>query len=285
MYNTAKRSLWALLGIFAVCELVKDLEFLVLRTDRTVLGENVVCKLFMLAVIGLWLWRRGLRRDALGFTARGAAKGIMLGLSLGLATYAAAYLVEFLVLLAQGAQPHFEFYISNFSLAQQNVTGASLAALAICLLGNLLNVWAEEGLFRGLLFRLAKSAFAPRRANLLQALLFGLWHLVVLAVWVTEGSMSLSAALVMAPGYVLLAAVLGYEWGLCALLTGTVWAGVAEHFFNNFVGNALHVVTAGGADELQILRILLSNLLSLALVMGAAKRAEKRAARAAQPGR
>ena len=39
-----------------------------------------------------------------------------------------------------------------------------------------------------------------------------------------------------------------------------------EHLFNNFIGNVLHTVTETGADELQILRILLSNLLSLAIV-------------------
>ena len=285
MAERAKKALWALVGAFAACELIKDIEFLVVKTDHTVLGENVLCKLFMLLVIAFCLRRAGRRWSWLGFRRQGLARGAVFGLGLGIVTYGIAYGIEFLVLHSRGLAPHFAFYISNFSLAQQNVTGGSPAALVICLAGNVLNVWAEEGLFRGLLFRLGKRALSPRAANLAQALLFGLWHLVVVAVWVQEASMDVWAALAMAPGYVLLAAVLGYEWGVCALLTGTVWAGVFEHFFNNFVGNALHVVTQSGADELQILRIVLSNLLSLALVLCAAGAARKRAARAAETGR
>ena len=47
---------------------------------------------------------------------------------------------------------------------------------------------------------------------------------------------------------------------------------VAEHFFNNFIGNILHVVSATGIDELQIVRIVLSNVLSLIIVIGISKR-------------
>lgn len=285
MRKTEKRALWLLAGIFAACELVKDFEFLALKTDQTVLGENVLCKLFMLLVIALCLKWEKLHWSSLGFGRTGLVKGAAFGLGLGVTTYGAAYLVEFLALRARGLEPHFEFYISNFSLSQQNVTGVSFGALVICLAGNVLNVWAEEGLFRGLLLKLGRTALPARRANALQALLFGAWHLVVVAVWVADGSMSVAGALALAPGYLLLAAMLGYEWGLCALLTGTIWAGAAEHFFNNFVGNALHVVTAGGADELQILRIVLSNFLSLLIVVCIAKASKRGREKAPESGR
>ena len=79
----------------------------------------------------------------------------------------------------------------------------------------------------------------------------------------------------MAVGYVLLAGVLAYEWGLCISLTGTIWAGVFEHFFNNFITNSLHMVTDTGIDEMQILRIVLSNVLSLAFVLMLSKHAKR----------
>ena len=45
---------------------------------------------------------------------------------------------------------------------------------------------------------------------------------------------------------------------LCADITGVLWAGMSEHFFNNFIGNFLHVVSDGEINELQILRIVIS---------------------------
>ena len=38
-------------------------------------------------------------------------------------------------------------------------------------------------------------------------------------------------------------------------------------FFNNTIGNLLHVVTANGADEMQIIRILLAQAISMTIVI------------------
>ena len=166
-----------------------------------------------------------------------------------------------------GKAPQIQFFITNFAVKNQNITGASFMAAFICVIGNILNVWAEEGLFRGILFRIGTRAFTEKQSNLLQAFLFGIWHIVIVVVWIKDGSISIPLAAVMAVGYVILAGILAYEWGLCLLLTGTVWAGVFEHFFNNFITNSLHMVTESGIDELQILRIVLSNALSLACLL------------------
>lgn len=262
--------LW-IAGIYLLCEAGKDLEFLVLKTDQTVVGENIFCKLLALAVIGVSLRKLHLSWRELGFRAKGFLWGAALGLALGAATFAVSYGAEFLVLRGMGLHPRLAFYIANFALTGPNITGVTLPALVICLAGNALNVWAEEGLFRGLLFRLGQTSLSLRRANLLQALLFGLWHVVIAVGWMLDGSLGPGAALGVALGYVALAGVLGYEWGLCAVLTGTLWTGVCEHFFNNFITNSLHMVTETGADEWQVLRIVLSNVLSLLLVLAAKK--------------
>ena len=123
--------------------------------------------------------------------------------------------------------------------------------------------------------QMAKTVYPEKISNLIQALLFGLWHVVMVVVWVLDGSMNIPTAVVMAAGYILLAGILGYEWGMCAALTGTIWAGMLEHFFNNFITNSLHIVTQTGADELSILRIVLSNVLSLAFIMMIAKKRKK----------
>lgn len=50
-------------------------------------------------------------------------------------------------------------------------------------------------------------------------------------------------------------------------MTGTLWLGAADHFFNNAVAsNMLHVVTESETDELQIVRIVLAQIISFIFV-------------------
>lgn len=271
-----KRSILYILFVFILCSAAKDFEFLVLKTDETFLAENIFCKIFALLVISQCLVERKLSWKSIGFRLNGLKRGLILGFSLGIGTFAVSYLAECLILLLMGKSPRLSFFISSFSLSDQTVTGISLSAILICILGNVINVAAEEGLFRGLLFKLGRRAFSSQNANLLQALLFGIWHLVTVVVWVREGSLTVGAAFLMGIGYIILAGILGFEWGLCVTLTGTLWTGIFEHFFNNFISNSLHVVTDTGTDELQILRIVLSNVLSLLLVLFLMKRGKKK---------
>ncbi|WP_343209038.1 CPBP family intramembrane glutamic endopeptidase [Anaerolentibacter hominis] len=261
-----------ILILFLLCSAIEYTEFLFIKTDQTVLGENVICKLAVIAVIAISLFRQKKGWGDLGFRRTGIFKGMLYGFLLGAVTFFFSYLIEFIVLFSMGRQPHLELFVTNFALTGQNVTGLSAGAFLICIGGNILNVWAEEGLFRGLFFKLGKESCSQTGANFLQALLFGVWHIVMVVQWSAEGQLDMGQALIMAAGYVLLAGILGYEWGLCAALTGTLWTGVFEHFFNNLIGNSLHMVTAGGIDELQILRIVLSNILSLAIVLIFARR-------------
>ncbi|BFL46980.1 CPBP family intramembrane glutamic endopeptidase [Lactonifactor longoviformis] len=270
-----RKILWGILCVFLLCSIAEYVEFLFIRTDQTILAENVLCKLFAIALIGVILYLSGKNLCWLGFRRKGILGSAVLGLSLGVSSFAISYGVEYMILMAMGRQPGLRFYISNFALTSQNITGLSFATVSICIAGNILNVLAEEGLFRGLFLQMAKTVYPEKISNLIQALLFGLWHVVMVVVWVLDGSMNIPTAVVMAAGYILLAGILGYEWGMCAALTGAIWAGMFEHFFNNFITNSLHIVTQTGADELSILRIVLSNVLSLAFIMMIAKKRKK----------
>lgn len=271
-----KKVMHSIILLFLLCSMVEYIEFLVIKTDQTILAENVLCKLFIIALILVVLRHRRESPQIIGFRKAGIFKGAALGLSLGVSSFAISYAVEYIVLRGMGQTPSLQFFISNFALQNQNVTGGSVMAVGICIIGNVLNVLAEEGLFRGLFLHLGKTAFPQRNSNLLQAMLFGVWHIVMVVGWVIDGSMDVPAAVAMAAGYVLLAGILGYEWGLCAAITGTLWAGIFEHFFNNFLTNSLHIVTATGIDELQVLRIVLSNILSLTFVLLLTKRKGKK---------
>lgn len=271
-----KKTMEVVLAVFVLCNIVKYIEFLIIKTDQTIISENIICKLFMIAVLFVALSKLKWNWNKIGFSKKYLMRNAVLGLFLGISTFFVSYLTEYLILVFMGKTPHIQFFITNFALSNQNIGGTSFAAVAVCIIGNIVNVWAEEGMFRGLFFQMMKTSFTEKQSNLIQSLLFGLWHIVTVIVWLLDGSINLSTACFMAFGYIVLSGVLAYEWGLCIAFTGTIWAGAFEHFFNNFITNSLHMVTDTGIDKMQIFRIVLSNVLSLTFVIMISKSAKRR---------
>lgn len=263
--------------LFCFCSIVEYIEFLFIRTDQTIIADNIGTKLFCILAIVVMLKYSKLSFADIGFRTKKIIKSILSGLALGVITFGISYFVEILILRSQGHSVSLKFFVSNFALtgAATQVT-ATFAALFICIAVNIINVFAEEGLFRGIILRLGTDHFGFSIANWIQAVLFGLWHLVMVVIGVYDGLMNIPTAIVMSIGYVVLAGILGLEWGICVSISGTLWVGMAEHFFNNFIGNTLHVVTENGTDELQIARIVLSNILSLVMVLIVNRRIKKK---------
>lgn len=143
----------------------------------------------------------------------------------------------------------------------------SLFAVIVCIIGNIINVYAEEGLFRGPFCIIGIQYYSQKAANIIQALLFGIWHITNIINPLLDGSMNTAMVALMGIGYILLSGISAYEWGMCAALSETLWIGASEHLFNNFISNSLHTVTEPGADELMIIRITLSYILSLLFVL------------------
>lgn len=69
-------------------------------------------------------------------------------------------------------------------------------------------------------------------------------------------------------GYVILAGLMGIKWSLIYRMTGNLYAGVADHFFNNCIAsNLLHVSTESGIDEMMIIRIVIAQILSFVCIL------------------
>lgn len=276
---TKKKTIAVILISYIICSVIKYIEFFFIQTDQTFIADNVICKIFCIIFLAgiLRIYNSGFAE--IGFDFSNIKKNLLyalFGFGLGIVTFAVSYLVEIIILLCQGKTVSLGFYVTNFALSgATNSVELSLSALLICIAGNIINVVAEEGLFRGFFLHIAKEPFGFKKANFIQALLFGTWHLVTVALEVRNGTMNIPTAAVMAIGYIVLAGILALEWGTCVSMTGVLWAGICEHFFNNFIGNTLHVITESGTDEMQIARIVLSNLLSLTVVLIINKRTKK----------
>ncbi len=61
---------------------------------------------------------------------------------------------------------------------------------------------------------------------------------------------------------------MGIKWELMYRLTGSLYAGMADHFFNNCIAtNLLPVITENGIDEMMIISVAIAQLLSFTVVL------------------
>ena len=256
--------LLACVAVYAICYFFRLIEYLVLRTDESIFGENLVHKIAGIAIIFIILRMLHLRWRDIGFRSKHWLKSIGLGLCLGAFFYIIAYAVELVVLYYQGANPMLKLTTDNFSLTKSNDFVS--VGIGFIILFNVFNAWMEEGLFRGLFVRILQRKYTFAKAILASALLFGLWHLAMPLRAFLDGELSWSDMVLLGAGYALLSCLIGLKLSLLYKITGSLWLGLADHFLNNVIINIVHIESAQGHDKLQIVRIVLAQLLSLVFV-------------------
>jgi len=253
--------------IFFACFAVRIIEYFVIRTDETFLSENFLHKVFGIILLKIALKSMRLKWKDIGFCKTGMLVGIGKGLLLGGACFAIAYFAECMILYCLNGDAHLAFYASGFSLTNnmEQQSGAVFIALCGCL--NLINVWMEEGIFRGLFTRILESDSFMRSISFI-AFLFGIWHWVMPFRDFLEGKLSVPNLLIMGIGYIILAGLMSVKWSLLYEMTGSLWMGLGDHLFNNvIVTNFVHVISNSEADSMQIVRILIGQILSFGIVL------------------
>lgn len=263
-----KRTTLSCLIIFAVMIAVHAFEAIVLRMDETILGENFINKVFGIAVVFIVLkclkWKAG----DIGFAHRGFIKSASLGLLLAAVSFTVSYAAEIMLLKSQGQDVTLGIFTSGFSLTGNAEIHTGIGFILMCVFFNIINVVMEEGTFRGLFYHIVGSDHAPRTALLFQALLFGVWHIVTPLHNLIDGDMNVASFIGMSIGYIILAGLMGIKWSLLYNMTGNLYAGMADHFFNNCIAtNLLHVTTAEGTDDMMIVRVMIAQLISFAAVV------------------
>ena len=256
------------IAIFTLCLSVRFAEYFLIETDKTAIGENVLHKIVGMILLALVLKRVNLSWSDIGFHRNGFVSSILKGVLLGSVCFAVSYGLELAVFILQGNPAHLEMYISSFSLTGSQIKNTDFVFFLLCVLFNIVNVWMEEGVFRGLFIKTLSETESYMKANSIAAFLFGVWHIVMPIRSYFNGEMSFAAMFLMGIGYMILAGVMGIKWGLLYRITGNLWTGLGDHLFNNTVAtNMLHVVSLKGADELQIVRILAAQIISFAFVL------------------
>lgn len=254
--------------IFCICLIVHFIEVIFIRTDETFFAECFINKVFGILVLIVLLKLLNKKWSDIGFKKDGALKNIIKGFLFCAIFYSIGFLIEFLVLKIQNNPGHIEFFVRGFSLTGNVAKYTGFLFVLMCVFFNVINVWMEEGLFRGFYIEYLNKKYDIRKAIFISALLFGLWHLITPIRSFIDGDMNFISFIIMSVGYVVLSGIMGIKWGLLYKMTGSVWMGLADHFFNNcIVTNLLHVVTSTGVDEMQIARVLIGELTSFVAIL------------------
>lgn len=254
--------------IFLILLLVHAFEAIALRMDQTIFAENFINKIFGIVLLFVLLKQLHWDISTIGFKKYGLAKTILKGFALALFSFFIAYTIECSILYFQEKKIHLGFFITGFSLTGVGSIQTGIGFVFINIFFNIINVIMEEGTFRGLFYQLINTRYSLKTALFIQALLFGIWHIVTpLHNWI-DGEISGMGFVSLSIGYIILAGMMGVKWGLLYRMTGNLYAGMADHFFNNCIAtNLLHVVSNTGIDEYMIFRILIAQIFSFAIVV------------------
>jgi membrane protease YdiL (CAAX protease family) len=125
----------------------------------------------------------------------------------------------------------------------------------------------EELIFRGVMLPLFMRRFSFWKANLLQALLFGLAHYVFpLSSWVS-GQATSGEALAEAATLLVFTTFGGLVFGYIYYRTGSLWTAVFAHLIDNIVGLFFHIQTVNRLNaETDILMLASIGFLSLVIL-------------------
>jgi membrane protease YdiL (CAAX protease family) len=265
MLDLKKHPMQLIIKFYIVCFVFRAFEYFVLRTDQGVIGEAFVHKLIGIGLLALAIRLVHYRWRDIGFKADEFLKGAGLGLLHGGAVFFIGYGTE--MLIQAGNAPALRFYAASYAIMGNQALRGGALFVAIVILGNIINVIMEEGVFRGFFITLAEERHSFLKACLFAALLFGLWHVAQPVRNVFDGVQSPIGAFMNALMLVVTSALLGVQCGLLFKLTGHLWVGMAVHFINNAIVNLLHVATVTGVDELQPVRIAIAQTLSFVIVL------------------
>lgn len=253
--------------IFMICLVIRIVEYFIIKTDTTFISENFIHKLIGIIILLFFLKVMNYKFKDIGFEKNKFFKYLIYGLILGGICFGISYFIEYITLYVNSRNPSFELYVNGFSLVGNEVKHTEIIFFILCILLNIVNVIMEEGIFRGFFLKVINNKNNFLKSNMIVALLFGLWHFVMPLRSVINGDMNLISFIVMILGYIVLAGIMSIKWGMLYKMTGSLFIGIGDHLFNNIIAtNVLHIVTNTGADELQIVRILIAQIISFMIV-------------------
>lgn len=259
--------LTAVLAIYFICYGFRVFEYFILRTDKTWVGEAVVHKLTGIVILFAAL---GFLRETLadiGLARKGGLRNIGKGLFFGIGVFIVAYAVEIMMAIAGGTFVSLQVYVSTYAVDQNLGHRTEWLFFIICIVGNMVNVFMEEGIFRGLFQKILEKKYSFMCSALIASVLFGLWHIVGPIRNYFDGVSGVEGMIANAIMLTVTSALVGFKFALLTKMTGSLYMAMGDHFVNNTIVNILHVVSETGIDEMMFVRITIAQSVSFLLVL------------------
>ena len=230
--------------LFIIAVIFKILDVFVWRLDEA-LGEIIVSKTIGFLLVVLYLWALGKSLKAIGLHGKSVGKALIIGAVGVLLILFVSYGLQYGVLVGTDKEPSFVITAID---PKAGVTGGLYFALFL-VLGNFINSFMEEGLFRGVMLRHFRASLSFWRANFLQAALFALWHLNWPIKQYMTGEADLGGAISASIIMLIATGICGFAMGYLYLKTDSLWAPWLAHTINNSVQNLVHIQTIDGLDS------------------------------------
>ena len=238
------------------------IDIFVLRLDER-LGEIFLSKALGFCLVLLFVWAIGRTPGSIGFHGRRLGESLLIGTVITILPFGIAYTVEWIVLQQMGQEPRLLFFAID---PKAGLTGGLFFALWL-VIGNFINSFMEEGLFRGVMLNLNRRRFSFGKSNWLQAALFGVWHLVWVVKWYQTGVVSTPGEIGMGIVANFLPQIcLGLVWGYAYLKTDNLWTPWIAHTLTNTTLNLLHVVTVDSMNPGMSIRMTTFSIVSLLMM-------------------
>ncbi len=263
-----KTRIWTyIIAIYLLCFFFRIIEYFFIRTDSTVFGEAFIHKLLGIAILFASTRFLSFKASDLGFARKKRVMNCAIGFLLGLCCYATAYAIEIGIQKASGNFEMLSLFVTSYSVDGNLGNRTGLIFFLICVLGNIINVVMEEGIFRGLFQKLYERRYSFIRSAMFASLLFGFWHCVGPIRSFTDGISNEKQLILNLMILISTSTLIGIKYAMLKKLTGSLFAGMADHFVNNTIINILHVVSPSEIDQLQTVRISIAQTLSFVIVL------------------
>ena len=268
LINTKKKTLITILVIYFLCFAFRALEYFVIRTDQTFFGEAFIHKLIGIGILVAAIRFFHFTFAEVGFKTGKAFYDILKGLAFGIATFVIAYGVELIIVAAQGELKGLELYVTAYSVDGNIGHQTDFYFFIICIVGNIINVLMEEGVFRGLFQKMLNNHYKFIIAAIIASLLFGFWHIMSPLRNFIDGNQSLGGFIGQSCMLIGTSALVGFKFAMMGKLTGNLYMAMGDHFVNNTIINILHVINKENeADQLQVIRISIAQSVSFIAVL------------------
>lgn len=267
MQNIKSKALSSVLLIYLLCLVFRGLEYFVLRTDQTFWSEAFIHKIIGIIILCVFAKMHSINLKNIGFVKNDVLCNLLKGLGFGLSVFIAAYIVEILILAVQNKSVMVQIYVSAYSMNGSIGNQTALIFFIICIIGNIINVVMEEGLFRGLFQKILENKYSFIVSAAVSSCLFGIWHVMAPIRSYCDGMIGESGLIANMIMLIITSGIIGFKFCLLTKMTGSLYMGMGDHFVNNTMVNILHVISDTGVDELQVVRIAVAQSLSFIIVL------------------